>query len=388
MATEASNSKELVITSGKKINEAHIDVLDQFLKSLQKSFKEAFEDFMTKGKFVAEDKTLSFKHKIHGAKPLEGYALFIGLHDNCEAEGTPTIFNENEVSNDDLWNYMFEMYTVPQGAIWLVLRSPLDQLFLWRNLSVMKLIKNFIRQLLMTGAINYNKVYLVGEGMGGGIACVLGSTLAYIFAGVIIFSGCDFIVLVNTQHVPFYFDGVEGEIDSEKVLSLCSYKTQFKLLKEKQPSAYKHEFAKLSFLNNYMDQRLRVLESFALKKRCPLPQQIVWYQDHLLLTTHFYWLAVQPKYLITDTLIIGLHTAPNEFKIYAQKIPEVIVRFNKYMGDLGKIFKIYFNGFLKFKRFLDIKDMTSITYQESGDPYLVFSHEQTVSETQPSIIES
>lgn len=373
----------------RKINEQTDEKsIENILYWLTNNLKGYLNVILSKEYFDHDGMKLHFKYKISSAIPDKGFALFIVLHDHAESYRLNLTPEETKKANDANWEELLNKYTLPQGTIWLVLRSPTDEFPYWTGSAFINIFRKFIEQILITGAINHNQIFLVGEGRGGGAACGIGAAFNYMFTAVLSFSGYGFYTLVNTYNTPYYIDGIEKETDERKKISLCKYKTQFKLLEERDSKGYAHIVTECSLSCSVVENRSVILQKFLLIERVSLPQVIVWYQGELLTTTHFYWLAVLPKHLKHGTLIIGLHVGPNIFQIYSDGVPKVKVRFNKYMGDLEKPFKIYLNGDLKFFKTLDPQDLSLLTYDETADPFLIFTHEQIVSDIEPKISEN
>ena len=352
------------------------------LHYLTHRLKPLFLRLMQTGAFTHGASTLKFKFKVNGEAPPEGYAVFIGLHDDNTAE----YFNR-EAANDTLWKELYDKYTFPRGSVWIALRAPTDTAPLWVEASIAQIIDKFIAQLVMTGGVDPNRIFLLGEGMGATAACTVGAALAYRFAGILAFSGYGFSLMLSTASVPVYIDGLEEEPDGAKRVSLCKYEKQFEVLGGRFPGEYEHVIVRLPPTANPVAERSAAIEKMMLKQRTPLPGRVIWLQSDYFAVASFYWVAVPQIECRPDTVIVVTHTAANEFRIQTNHTDTIILRLNKYMIDLSKKVKIYCNEGLKFFDFLNQnKDMSTKTSHEFSDPYLTFSIEQAINVNEPKII--
>jgi len=135
------------------------------------------EDFDAKR--VRFDKHLSpYTVKTVGQRPTNGWALFIAMHGGG---GAP-----KEV-NDSQWKVMQRYYKDhPEagGYIYVALRAPNDTWNGFYDVYVYPLAANLIRQFLLFGDVDSNKVFLMGYSHGGYGAFAIGPKMADRFAAI------------------------------------------------------------------------------------------------------------------------------------------------------------------------------------------------------------
>jgi predicted esterase len=111
-------------------------------------------------------------------KPKDGWPLFIAMHGGG---GAP-----KEV-NDSQWEIMKRYYKDhPEqgGYLYLALRAPNDSWNGFYDVYVYPLIENLIRQFLLFGDVDANKVFIMGYSHGGYGAFAIGPKIPYRFAAI------------------------------------------------------------------------------------------------------------------------------------------------------------------------------------------------------------
>src|SRR4051812_35748194 len=135
------------------------------------------EDF--EAKQVRFDKHLSkYTARSVGAQPTNGWALFIAMHGGGNAP--------KEV-NDSQWRVMQRYYRDhPEagGYLYLALRAPNDTWNGFYDVYVYPLVANLIREFILFGDVDPNKVFIMGYSHGGYGAFAIGPKMPDRFAAV------------------------------------------------------------------------------------------------------------------------------------------------------------------------------------------------------------
>ena len=112
-----------------------------------------------------------------GEKPAEGWALVIAMHGGG---GAPARVNDQQ------WRSMFERYYKPHpeagGYVYLALRHPNDEWNGFYDDAICPLVERLIRQFVLFGDVNPDRVYILGASHGGYGAFVIGPKMPDRFA--------------------------------------------------------------------------------------------------------------------------------------------------------------------------------------------------------------
>ena len=137
----------------------------------------AKQDFDAKQ--VRFDKHLSpYTVKTVGTRPTNGWALFIAMHGGG---GAP-----KEV-NDSQWKHMqiyYRDHPEAGGYLYVALRAPNDTWNGFYDVYVYPLVANLIRQFLLFGDVDPNKVFIMGYSHGGYGAFAIGPKMPDRFAAI------------------------------------------------------------------------------------------------------------------------------------------------------------------------------------------------------------
>jgi hypothetical protein len=113
-----------------------------------------------------------------GARPANGWALFIAMHGGGGVR--------KEV-NDRQWNQMqiyYRDHPEAGGYIYLALRAPNDTWNGFYDVYVYPLVANLVRQFLLFGDVDPNKVFIMGYSHGGYGAYAIGPKMPDRFAAI------------------------------------------------------------------------------------------------------------------------------------------------------------------------------------------------------------
>ena len=131
-------------------------------------------------KMVAtQDRKSPYLWRQVGTKPPEGWALVIAMHGGG---GAPSRVNDQQ------WRRMFEQYYKPHpeagGYVYLALRAPNDEWNGFYDDAICPLVERLIRQFVLFGDVNPDRVYILGASHGGYGAFVIGPKMPDRFAAV------------------------------------------------------------------------------------------------------------------------------------------------------------------------------------------------------------
>ncbi len=221
-----------------------------------------------------------------GEKPAEGWALVIAMHGGG---GTAARVNDQQ------WRSMFERYYKPHpeagGYVYLALRAPND---VWNGFyddAICPLVERLIRQFILFGEVNPDRVYILGASHGGYGAFVIGPKMPDRFAAVHASAAAAtpgethgenlrdvrFSVMVGEK------DTAYGRADRTRdfVKELAGWKARY--------GGYPGEVALLKDVGHSVPDRDKVGEMLKSGSRSAHPDRIVWSQSDDVLK-HFYWI--------------------------------------------------------------------------------------------------
>ncbi len=130
-------------------------------------------------KVVTADRTSPYLWRYVGTRSQDGWGLVIAMHGGG---GAPKQVNDNE------WNYMYSTYyrEHPEagGYVYLALRAPNDAWNGFYDDPISPLVERLIKQFVLFGGVNPDRVYVMGASHGGYGAYVIGPKIPYRFAAI------------------------------------------------------------------------------------------------------------------------------------------------------------------------------------------------------------
>jgi poly(3-hydroxybutyrate) depolymerase len=221
-----------------------------------------------------------------GTKAPEGWALVIAMHGGG---GTATRINDQE------WRRMFERYYRPHpeagGYVYLALRAPNDQWNGFYDDAICPLVERLIRQFVLFGEVNPDRVYLIGASHGGYGAFVIGPKMPDRFAAVHASAAAATPGETHGENLrDVRFTVMVGEKDTaygraercrDFVKALAGWKARY--------GGYPGEVVLLKDVGHSVPDRDKVGEMLTAAVRSPHPDRVVWAQSDEVLK-HFYWI--------------------------------------------------------------------------------------------------
>jgi len=231
------------------------------------------------------DRSSPYRYRHVGEKPEGGWALVIAMHGGG---GVPKPVNDRQ------WAGMFEGYykdnPAAGGYIYLALRAPND---VWNGFyddAIAPLVERLIRQFVLFGEVNPDKVYITGASHGGYGAFVIGPKVPDRFAAVHASAAAPTPGETrgeNLRNTRFTF--MVGENDTAyNRRGLC-----LEFAKELQDwrakyGGYAGGFEWITGAGHSVPGRDKPAEMIAAATRNPWPNKLVWTQSDDVIR-RFYW---------------------------------------------------------------------------------------------------
>jgi predicted esterase len=238
---------------------------------------------------VCHDRHLSrYTVKKVGKRPANGWPLFIALHGGG---GAP------KKLNDEQWKIM-QIYYRDQASVtgyqYLALRAPNDA---WNGFyadHITPLVVNLVRQFLLLGDVDPDKVFLMGYSHGGYGAFFIGPKVPDRFAAVHASAAAqtDGAVSPRTlRNTPFTFMVGEHDTTFGRRWRCEAFDREVCKLREGDPEGYP---VKLQLVNGHghvgLPDRDKIKDLY-VHTRKPVPRRLVWDLTDSVVA-HFFWLAV------------------------------------------------------------------------------------------------
>jgi hypothetical protein len=223
-----------------------------------------------------------------GKRPGGGWPLFIAMHGGGGVA---------KAVNDKQWEHMQRYYRDQPsvaGYQYLALRAPNDTWNGFYDDYVPPLVINLVRQFLLFGDVNPDKVYLMGYSHGGYGAFFIGPKIPDRFAAVHASAAAPTdgkISPVTLRNTRFTF--MVGEKDNAygRRERCEKFNEAVKILKAENKGFYPVEMElKAGFGHGGLPDRDKIKEMYAFTRN-PVPRRLSWELTDAVLT-HFYWLAV------------------------------------------------------------------------------------------------
>lgn len=299
-----------------------------------------------------------------GEKPREGWGLVIAMHGGG---GAP-----KEV-NDQQWRSMFNSYYKEHpevgGYVYLSLRAPNDEWNGFYDDAICPLVERLIRQFVLFGEVNPDRVYALGASHGGYGAFVIGTKIPDRFAAVHASASAPTdgeTMGENLRNLPFTFMVGEKDTAYGRAERCQAFAKQVEGWRASH-GGYPGGFEWKPGVGHSVPDRDKVGEMLKSPPRQAWPKQLVWVQSDDVLK-HFYWMeSLEPQ----DKRRIEASVVENTITIKADAEGDLAVWLDGELVDLAKPVTIKMTG----------GETTTITptpslgtyclgLQERGDPRL------------------
>ena len=318
-------------------------------------------------KLVRAEKSVSpYAVREVGQRPKKGWPLVIAMHGGGNAP---------KELNDSQWGIMQKYYkdqNVIPGYKYLALRAPNDTWNGFYDDAMPPLIINLIRQFLVFGDVDSDKVYLIGYSHGGYGAFFLGPKIPDLFAAIHASAAAPTdgtISPLTLRNTPFTF--MIGEKDT--AYGRRERCEKFSKVIEKLKKDNKGEFPvamefKEGFPHSGLPDRDKLKEMLPLTRN-PVPVHLTWEMTDSVVK-NFFWLSVsRPE----KEESIHAHIQGNNLEINTHLVGEFAVHLDSRLVDFDKALVLVVNG---HKETLKIKPSLLALCQsivQRGDPELAFT---------------
>jgi transglutaminase-like putative cysteine protease/predicted esterase len=248
------------------------------------ALKQDFE----KNRVRSPQRLSSYVVKKVGKRPQNGWPLFIAMHGGGNAP---------KAVNDSQWKIM-QIYYRDQPSVtgyqYLALRAPNDTWNGFYDDAVLPLISNLIRQFLLFGDVDPDKVFLMGYSHGGYGAFFIGPKIPDLFAAVHCSAAAptDGTISPRTlRNTRFTF--MIGEKDNAygRRPRCETFNKAVQKLKEENKDAFPVDMEfKTGFGHGGLPDRDKIKEMYPFTRN-PVPGRLTWdLTDRVV--SHFFWLSV------------------------------------------------------------------------------------------------
>ncbi|MCE9547030.1 MAG: transglutaminase-like domain-containing protein [Planctomycetia bacterium] len=310
--------------------------------------------------------TSPFVVRAVGKMPAAGWPLFIAMHGGG---GAP------QELNDSQWRQMQIYYRdQPQleGYLYLAIRAPNNTwngFYDWYNLG---LTENVIRQLVIAGGVDPNKVFLMGYSHGGYGAFFIGPQMADRFAAVHASAAAPATgneVGKNLRHTPFTY--MVGEHDTMYGrLSRCqAFDKYMHDVRGDRKDIYPVTLQYIAGAQHGgLPDRNKIKDMYAAV-RDPVPRDVTWSTSYDNVKS-FFWLHV-PK--PGGGKVVDADCRDNRLSIKGEHLDEVDVYLDPRLADFAKPLSIDAAGEKSTVTLKPSLRTLCETLAERGDPELMFA---------------
>lgn len=301
-----------------------------------------------------------------GKRPANGWPLFIALHGGG---GAP-----KEV-NDSQWRIMQRYYRDQPGVTgyqYLALRAPNDTWNGFYDDYVPPLIVALIRQFLLFGEVDSDKVYLLGYSHGGYGAFFLGPKIPDRFAAVHSSAAAptDGAISPRTlRNTRFTFMVGENDNAYGRRQRCEAFHKEIEKLKSENKGDYSVEMElKNGYGHGGLPDRDKIQQMYAFNRN-PAPRRLTWDLTDPVIA-QFYWLSVAHP---AKGGSIDAQIRDNRIDITTRQIEKFSLDLDGRLIDFGKPLRIVLDG---KERTLTVQPRMRTLCQsmiERGDPRLAFS---------------
>jgi pimeloyl-ACP methyl ester carboxylesterase len=301
-----------------------------------------------------------------GKKPAKGWPLFIALHGGG---GAP-----KEV-NDSQWRIMQRYYRDQagvEGYQYLALRAANDTWNGFYDNYVPPLIVNLIRQFLLFGEVDGDKVYLLGYSHGGYGAFFLGPKIPDRFAAVhgSAAAPTDGAISARTlRNLRFTFMIGENDTAYGRRKRCEAFDEEIQKLRRDNKGDYPVEMEfKKGFGHGGLPDRDKIKEMYAFTRQ-PTPRRLTWDLTDPVIDK-FYWLSVARP---AKDGGIDAQIRDNRIDITTRHIKDFSLDVDGRSLDFGKPLRIVLNGKEQTLKVEPSLRTLCESLLERGDPQLAFT---------------
>ncbi len=244
-------------------------------------------------KEVRHEKYLSpYTIRYVGKKPAAGWPLFIAMHGGGNAP---------KELNDSQWRGMERYYkdqNSVEGYAYISLRAPNDTWNGFYDLYCLPLVKNLIREQVLFGDVDPNKVFLMGYSHGGYGAFYIGPKMPDRFAAVHASAAAQTdgtISPKSLRNTRFTFMIGDGDTMFGRRERCEKFAAMIEELKKANPGDFPVEMEfKKGFGHGGLPDRDKIKDMYPFTRN-PMPKHLTWDLTDSVVKDHF-WIAIdEPK---------------------------------------------------------------------------------------------
>jgi transglutaminase-like putative cysteine protease len=234
---------------------------------------------------TTRDRTSPYLWRHVGQKPGDGWGLVIAMHGGGNV---PTAVNDQQ------WRAMFRRYNEhPEagGYVYLSLRAPNDTWNGFYDDAICPLVERLIRQFVILGDVNPDKIYALGASHGGYGAFVIGPKVPDRFAAIHASAAAPTpgeTLGENLRDVRFTFMVGERDTDYGRAERCLAFEREIQTWRGRY-GGYPGRFDWLPGVGHQVPDHDKLAEMFGAGPRKPRPARVVWAQSDDVVR-HFYWL--------------------------------------------------------------------------------------------------
>ena len=319
-------------------------------------------DRVTSGKYVSP-----YLVRQVGKKPDSGWPLFIAMHGGG---GAPKRLNDSQ------WRIMERYYHDHDdkgGYLYLALRAPTDEWNGFYTGYVYPLIAKLIRQFLLFGDVDSNKVFVMGYSHGGYGAFAIGPKMADRFAAIHSSAAAPTdreSSPKNLRNTPFTFMIGDQDNGYGRLKRCLAFDEAIRKLRGNRDDVYPVKMIlKRGFGHVGLPDR-EWIARMAMAKRDPVPRHLVWEPTDSVVR-RFAWLEI-PK--PAKKQLVEASCEKNEVRVNLANVNAMNLYLDERLVDFRKPVIVRLNGKKVVNRMLAPSLLTLCrTLDERGDPELAFS---------------
>jgi predicted esterase len=312
-----------------------------------------------------------FTVKKVGARPKNGWPLFIAMHGGGGVAKSV---------NDSQWKQMQKYYRDQPdagGYLYLALRAPNDTWNGFYDEYVPPLISNLIREFLLFGDVDSDKVFLMGYSHGGYGAFYIGPKIPDHFAAVHCSASAptDGAISAKTlRNTRFTFMVGENDTMYGRKERCEKFDAEMQALKQQNPGDYPVAFQLMKgFGHGGLPDKDKIKEMIPFTRN-PVPKHVSWVMTDAVVK-HFFWLgATEPK----NGSSVDVAIRDNEVEIATIKVDRLDLMLDGRLVALDKPLRIRCNGKTEEVRLQPQLLTFCRSLMVRGDPALAFSCQVSV----------
>jgi predicted esterase len=283
------------------------------------------------------DRTSPYVVREVGTRPERGWPLVIAMHGGGNG---PTSLNDSQ------WKAMQRYYRDQPSAggyKYLALRAPNDAWNGFYDDPVLPLITSLIRQFLLFGDVDPDRVYLIGYSHGGYGAFFIGPKLVDRFAAVHCSAAAPTDGTISPQTLRnTRFTIMVGETDTAygRRERCEKFAEQLRKLKEQSPGEFPVEFElKKGFGHGGLPDRDKVAE-LARSTRNPAPRHLTWEATDAVVA-EFFWLSVDRP---AQGQSIEAELRDNTVRVTTRNVKQFDLGLDSRLVDFGRPLRVTLDG--------------------------------------------